>query len=171
MVSIGRAKEAAVIFEKLLDTAAKDPKFIGGSPVDAPDRVFLVRVKKARALRLAQDYAAAQSLIDELANERKNDLPVLLERGQLAEDRAQADSTLWNTSLNYWTWLAGRLERASRKGPPYFESYYHVALARFKTGDKTKAVQTLKGIMILSPSVGSPEMKAKYQGLLKQMGS
>jgi cellulose synthase operon protein C len=171
MVSIGKAKEAAVIFDKLLDTAAKDPKFVGGSPVDAPDRIFRVRFKKARSLRLSHDYSKAQELTEELAKAYPNELVVLLEKGQLAEDRAQADSTLWKESLKYWTWLANRLERGSRKGPPYFESHYHVALARFKTGDKTKAIQTLRGVMTLSPAVGTPEMKAKYLALLKQMGS
>ena len=63
-----------------------------------------------------------------------------------------------------------RFERAGRKGMQYFECHYHVAYCRFKMGDKTRARQTLRSIKTLHPGVGSPEMKAKYDALLKQIG-
>ena len=170
MVSIGKAKEAVAVFDKLLEMAAKDPSFIPGSPVQAPDRIFVIRLKKARALRMDNEFAKSEELIKTLVAERPNLPDALLEKGYLFEDWAEADSNRWGDSLNYWSWLANRFERAGRKGQPYFECNYHVALARFKLGDKTRAIQTLRGILILSPNVGSPEMKAKYQELLKKMG-
>ena len=173
MLSIGRAKEAVAVYDEIFETAKKDPAFLGAA-VAAEQRLLLLRLKKARALRKSHEFGDAQSLVDELMKARPNALDVLMERGYLLEDWAQADSTRWDESLKHWNWLATRLDRAAKKAPQYYECWYHVAYALWKKGkpdDKRKAIQTLKGVMILSPSVGSPEMKAKYQSLLKQMGS
>jgi len=51
----------------------------------------------------------------------------------------------------------------------YFDAYYHAAYALYKDGQATKAKQTLGSVMRLSPKVGSPEMKAKYDALLKEI--
>jgi hypothetical protein len=46
-----------------------------------------------------------------------------------------------------------------------------VAYALFKEGQKAEAKRALKGVMRMSPKVGGPEMKAKYETLLKQVES
>jgi hypothetical protein len=170
MISIGKADEAVGVFDKLLDMAAKDPSFIPGSPVEAPDKIFVIRLKKAKALRMANEFAKAQELVETLVKERPNLPDALIEKANLLEAWAEADAQRWNEALNYWTWLANRFERAGRKGMQYFECHYHVAYCRFKMGDKTRARQTLRSIKTLHPGVGSPEMKAKYDALLKQIG-
>jgi hypothetical protein len=37
-------------------------------------------------------------------------------------------------------------------------------------GRKEQAAQLLRGVMTLSPSAGSPEMKARYLDLIKKAG-
>jgi hypothetical protein len=51
----------------------------------------------------------------------------------------------------------------------YFDAWYHVAWVLYNQKDPSKAKQTLLGVMRLSPSVGGPEMKAKYQALLARL--
>ena len=169
MLSLGKAKEAVAVFDRVLETAGKDPSFLG-PPTEQPDKLIRVKLKKSEALRRSKSFSDAETLLEEVKKERPRTLEVLMERGYLLEDWAQADATRWKDDLNYWVWLSGQLGRGERRTPQYFESEYHVALARYKSGDKTKAIQTLRGVMTLYPKVGSPEIKAKYTALLKQMG-
>jgi cellulose synthase operon protein C len=170
MLSLGRAKEAIVVLDRVLETSTKDPSFIG-SPVKAADKIFRTRLRKAEALRKSHQFQDAEKLVEEMRIERPKMIEILMERGYLLEDWAQADQTKWDGSLTYWKWLGGRFESVRPRPVQYYECWQHVALALYKKGDKLKATQTLKGVMTLSPTVGSPEMKAKYQALLKQMGS
>ena len=55
------------------------------------------------------------------------------------------------------------------KPPDYYDAWYHAAAALQKQGKPDLARTTVASIMRLSPTVGSPEMKAKYQDLLKQL--
>ena len=55
------------------------------------------------------------------------------------------------------------------KPAEYYEAWYHAAVALQKqTASPTLARQTLASVMRLSPTLGSPEMKAKYQELVDQ---
>ena len=51
----------------------------------------------------------------------------------------------------------------------YYDAWYHVAWVLYKKKEPEKAKQALMGVMRLSPNVGGPEMKAKYQGLIAKL--
>ena len=55
------------------------------------------------------------------------------------------------------------------KPEDYFDAWFHAAQALQKQGNTTLARQTVATVMRMSPAVGSPEMKSKYQDFLKQL--
>ena len=60
------------------------------------------------------------------------------------------------------------MERIRPRPASYYDAWYHVAWVLSKQKEPSKARQTLLGVMRLSPSVGGPEMKAKYQALARE---
>ncbi len=82
----------------------------------------------------------------------------------------RADPKKWGTAYNYWKRLAAQLERGRPRRAEYYEAYLHMAAALEGLKQKEQAAATLKGVMTLSPSVGTPEMKAKYQAFLSRLG-
>ena len=66
-------------------------------------------------------------------------------------------------------WLARKLEAVRPRRIEYYDAWYHIALALSQQQETVKARQALQGIMRLSPTVGSPEMKAKFEALLARL--
>ena len=67
----------------------------------------------------------------------------------------------------HWQKLAMRLGMSRPRPVEYYDAWYHAAYALYKDKQPTKAKQTLGSVMRLSPKVGGPEMKEKYDALLK----
>jgi hypothetical protein len=61
------------------------------------------------------------------------------------------------------------MEKMRPRPASYFDAWYHVAWVLQQQNNTAKAKQALLGVMRLSPSVGGPDMKAKYQGLLAKL--
>jgi hypothetical protein len=85
------------------------------------------------------------------------------------ESQAQAGQGEWSAACQHWQDLAQKLSRTRPRPLAYFDAWYHAAYALHQQNENTKARQTLNGIMRLNPGVGSPEMKSKYEQLLKSM--
>ena len=62
-----------------------------------------------------------------------------------------------------------RLGNTRTRPVEYYDAWYHAALALRNDGKTTEAKQTLASILRLSRNVGGPEMKEKYETLLKQL--
>ena len=87
----------------------------------------------------------------------------------LLEAEAEAGQGTWAAALKHWEDLARGMERSRPRPAAYYDAWYHVAWVLSKQKNTTKARQAFMGVMRLSPSVGGPEMKAKYQGLLARL--
>jgi outer membrane protein assembly factor BamD (BamD/ComL family) len=172
MLNLKMPAEAAAVFRRVLDTFGKDAEF--QKQPDAANRLLRTRLKLAAALRGQRQFDEARKLVQTLADENPRLLDPLLEKGYLIEEEARAASgsdaaRLWEQSLAYWKDLGGRLRAIPQRRAESFEAWYHVAIALRGLGRKDEAISTLKGVLTLTPSVGGPEMKAKYEELLKQL--
>jgi tetratricopeptide (TPR) repeat protein len=127
------------------------------------------KLKLVAALRGAGRFDEANSILDELMAQKPPYIETLFEKGQLLEAEADARQGTWSAAARHWEDLAKKMERVRPRPAAYYDAWYHVAWVLSKEKDLTKARQTLLGIMRLSPSVGSPEMKAKYQSLIAKL--
>jgi tetratricopeptide (TPR) repeat protein len=166
LLTLDAFQDAEKVFRRVLNDFTQDPKFL--QQAGGRERLLNTRIKLAAALRGQKKFDEAGTIVDDLLKDKQNqrDGSLAFEKGLLLEARAEARKGTWAQALKYW-------EDVAKKSPPrsvlYYDAWYHVALALSKDKSTTKARQTLLGVMRLSPSVGSPEMKAKYQGLLARI--
>jgi cellulose synthase operon protein C len=102
--------------------------------------------------------------VDQLAKDHPRTVEVKVEKGLLLEAKGS-----WNTSFAHWQALALLLNRMRSKPVEHYDAWYHAARALSKAGKTAEARQTLGSVMRLSPTVGGPEAKAKYQEFLAQL--
>jgi tetratricopeptide (TPR) repeat protein len=160
MLKLGEAQEASGIFKDKIIEKIKDLP---------PDKLFRTNLKLANALRDQKQWTEATALVDQLLKEYPKAIEPRFELGMLKEAKAAAKVEKWNAAFAQWNQLALQLQTIRPKPAEYFDAWYHAAYCLSKGGEPAKAMQTLKGIMRLSPSVGSPEMKKKYQDLIAQI--
>ncbi|WP_435006374.1 tetratricopeptide repeat protein [Tundrisphaera lichenicola] len=168
LLKLGDSKQANEVFNRILDFYAKDPEF--QKDPKANDRLLVVRIRQVAALRGEKKFSEAESKLEEIIAAHKRLLEPLMERGYLADARAEANELAWNKSYSYWRTLALRLNGMRPKPKEYFEAWYHAAVALQRQGNLALAKQTLASVMRLSPDLGDPEMKAKYQELAGKLG-
>lgn len=166
MLTLGNAKEASEVFKRVLDS--KDPEF--QKTIGPPERLLRTKLRMAEALRKQKKFTDAQTFLGDVIKDSPRLLEPKLERGYLLEDWAKAEPNRWGAAYSYWRALASQLEPIRSLRINYYESLYHVAIALQGLGRGTEAKQTLKSVMILSPSVGNPEMKKRYEDLLAVLG-
>ena len=170
MLRMGMAKEAAAVFQRTLETFEKDPEFQRNPR--AAEALLRTRLHLAEALRKQRQFAGAKEILEGVIKQQPRVLEPRLEEGLLLEDWAIAEKSIprWHEAYDHWRKLAAQLERARPRPASYYEAMYHVAVALKFEGQQAKAAQTLKSIMALSPAVGSPEMKKKYQDFVRGLG-
>ena len=175
MLELKMAKPAAELLTKTIDTYSKDEAFL--KQPDSANRLLRARLKLVAALRQGGEPAAARKLVDELIKSNDKVLELVLEKGLVIEEQARAargnqdQQKYWQESLTHWQKLAQQLKNSKQRKQEGFEAWYHLALAQEGLGKKKEAIGTLKSIMTMSPSVGSPEMKQKYEDLIKRLGN
>jgi outer membrane protein assembly factor BamD (BamD/ComL family) len=167
LLGLGQAQEAGAIFDRVLKTYASDATF--QQQPNASERLLRARLRRVESLRKQKQFDEAQAQLDEVTKLAPRLLEPLMEQGNLYEDIARTDPSKWGTAYNYWKRLAAQLERGRPRRIEYYEAYLHMATALEALKQKDQAAATLKGVMTLSPSVGSPEMKAKYQAFLSRL--
>ena len=167
LLSLNQAKDASAIFDRVLKTYAGDAAF--QAQPGSEQKILRAKLRRAEALRKQGLFPEAQAQLDEVQKLAPRLLEPLMEQGNLYEDMARQDSSMWGKAYNYWKRLAAQLERARPRRIEYYETYLHMAEALRALGRKDQAAATLKGVMTLAPSVGSPEMKAKYQAFLDSL--
>ena len=164
---IGSSKEANEVYATLINTYGKDPQFLKGPR--AFEQVTLVKLRQVATLRAINNLSEAETLLNEVIDQNKKSMEAQMEKGFLLDAKAEAKQGNWPDAYNHWKNLAGRLEKMSPKPTQYFEARYHEALALVGQGKKDLARTTLASVQRLSPAVGSPELKAKYDLLLKKI--
>ncbi len=172
LLSLDAFKESEEVLRRVLKDYSQDPQFLqqpGGKM-----SLLRTRLKLAAAVRGGKKFDEANSLVDELLSQYPKYLEPQFEKGLLLEAEAQnarADERMaaWSAALRHWQGLARKLDAVRPRRIEYYDTWYHIALALSQERETLKARQTLQAIMRLAPSVGGPEMKAKYQALLARL--
>ncbi len=167
LLALDAFADAEKVFRRMLTEFTQNSQFLQQSGGKA--RLMMVRIKLAAALRSQNKFDEANSLIDELLAQKPPYLESLIEKGMLLEAEAEARQGTWAAAIKYWEDLTKRMERSRPRPSAYYDAWYHVAWGLSKQKNTAKARQALMGVMRLSPNVGSPEMKAKYQGLIARL--
>ena len=77
----------------------------------------------------------------------------------------QTDRVSLQTALGKWRELEKHSpERSAR----WFRAKYNVALIQFRLGEKAKAAKIITLLKLLQPDLGGPEMRAKFESLLRR---
>lgn len=160
-------KDADVVFRRVLADYGQNPEFL--KPEGQKNRLLRTRLKLAAALRGEGLFDEASSLVEELLSRFPKYIEPQFEKGMLLEAEAEARRGSWPASQKYWQGLARKLEGVRPRRPDYYDAWYHVAWALYREGKTQSARQTIQGIMRLTPGVGSPEMKARYESLLASL--
>ena len=177
MLDLKMAKPAADILDKAIQTYAQDESFL--KQEGSANQLLRARLKLIGALRQSGqngDLKRARTLVDELLKSNSKVLELNMEQGLVLEEQArkspgaQDQLNLWQESLTQWQKLAKQLQNSKQRKLEGYEAWYHVAVAQEGIGKKQEALRTLKGILTVTPSVGSPEMKKKYEDLVKRLG-
>ncbi len=157
-------KDADVVFRRVLAEYGQNPQFL--QRPGSQNSMLRTRLKLAAALRGEGLFEEASSLVEELLKRYPKYIEPQFEKGLLLEAEAEARRGTWPASQRYWQTLARKLERVRPRRADYYEAWYHVAWALYREGKIVPARQTLQGIVRLTPGVGSPEMKARYEALI-----
>jgi hypothetical protein len=168
LLELGSAKEANEVYTTLIDTYGKDPQFLKGA--GAGEQITIVRLKQVEALRTLGKLPEAETLLNEVIEQNKRSIEPQMEKGYLLDAKAAAGQATWTSAFNHWKTLALKLGNMSPKPIQYFEAWYQAAVALQKDKKPDLARTTLRSVMKLSNNLGSPEMQAKYEQLLKQLG-
>ncbi|QDV33290.1 tetratricopeptide repeat protein [Tautonia plasticadhaerens] len=158
MLTLERPDRAAEIFNRVLEEFPDH------------DRILRTRLKLSAAHRQAKQFKEAWAETAKLIAENPRALDFLIEQCQILEDWATEEPGYWNVAIRYWQDLAKKLEASRPRPPEYYECWYHVALCQYGKGNPDSARKTLKSVMALSRSLGSDELKGKYEQLLGRVG-
>jgi tetratricopeptide (TPR) repeat protein len=167
LLALDAFTDAEKVFRRMLTEFTQNPQFL--EQPGAKARLVMVRLRLAAALRSQKKFDEANSLLDELLAQKPPYTETLFEKGMLLEAEAEAGQGSWATAIKHWEDLTRRMERARPRPSAYYDAWYHVAWGLSKQKNNAKARQALLGVMRLSPNVGNPEMKAKYQSLIARL--
>lgn len=169
LLSLDAGAEAEAVLRRVLTEFTDDPNF--RNQPGATERALRTKVKLAAALRVQTKFDEASSLLDEiLADETfKRYLEPLVEKGMLLDAQAEAGQGSWAAARAHWQNLAGRLKAVRPRPAAYFDAWLRAATASAKDKQVAQARQILTGIIRLNPTLGSPEMKKKYEDMLKEL--
>jgi cellulose synthase operon protein C len=169
LLTLDADKEAEKVFRRVLAEFTQDPQFV--QQPNGRTRLLRTRLKLAAALRgqgkaEKEKFDEANTLVEELLEKNKRYIEPRFEKCNLLEAEAEFNRGSWATALQQWENLAKAMEGVHPRSLLYYDAWYHVASVLYKRKEPVKARQTLMGVMRLSPGVGGPEMKAKYEALI-----
>ena len=167
LLKLGAVGDATRVYKDLVDYYSKDPEFL--KTPNATNLILTTRIRQVSALRQVGQLNEAEAAINELIEQNRRLLDPQVEKGHILDAKAVAKVGTWADAAAYWKGLATKLGQMNPKPADYYDAWYHSALALQKQGKADQARATVATVMRLSPAVGTPEMKAKYQDLLKQL--
>jgi tetratricopeptide (TPR) repeat protein len=159
--------DAEKVLRRVLTEFTQDPQFL--QQAGAKGKLLRTRLKLLASLRGQGKFDEANSIVDELMSQKPPYIETLFEKGLLLEAEADAGRGSWPAAVRHWEDLAKKMERIRPRPENYYDAWYHVAWSLSKQKEPIRARQTLRGIMQLSPTVGGPEMKAKYLSLIAKL--
>jgi cellulose synthase operon protein C len=159
--------DAEKVLRRVLTELTQDPQFLQAA--GAKGKLLRTRLKLLASLRGQGKFDEANSIVDELMSQKPPYIETLFEKGLLLEAEADAGRGSWPAAVRHWEDLAKKMERIRPRPENYYDAWYHVAWSLSKQKEPIRARQTLRGIMQLSPTVGGPEMKAKYLSLIAKL--
>lgn len=169
LLTLGAGAEAEKVLQRVLDDSVSNPAFL--NQAGGKERVLRTKIKLSAAFRAQQKFDKASSLVEEVLSQYPRYIEPLIEKGMLLESQAEAGQGEWSAAYSHWQNLAQKVAAMRPRPQAYYEAWYHAAVALEGQKQVTKARQTLRGIMRLSPDVGSPDMKARYEALLARLKS
>jgi tetratricopeptide (TPR) repeat protein len=171
LLALDAGAEAEKVLKRVLSDSINNPEFVKQAGYE--ERILRTQLRIADALRSQgkekkKKLDEAASVVDELLSQYPRYVEPKVEKGMLLESQAQAGQGDWASAIRHWEDLAQKLSRRPRP-TAYFDAWYHAAYGFYQQKQTAKARQILNGIMRLDPTVGGPEMKAKYLQLLEKM--
>jgi tetratricopeptide (TPR) repeat protein len=168
LLALDSGAEAEAVLRRVLDEQVRDPDFLrreGGL-----ERLLRTKLRLVGALRAQQKFDEATSALDEVLadKEYKRYIEPQVEQGMLLEDQAEAKKGSWGAAAAHWQGLAQKLKRGNPP-PSYYDAWYHAARALAKENQTARARQALIGVLKLNARRIPPEMKSKYEELLKTL--
>ncbi len=172
LLTLGAGADAEKVLRKVLADAIASPAF--RDQPGGKEKVLRTKLKLAAALRLQaatdkKKLDESASMVEEVLSEYPRYLEPQIEKGMLLEAQAQTGQSDWTLAVRHWQDLGQRISGTRPRPLKYYDAWYHAAWSLTQQGEKTKARQILGGIMRLSPGVGSPEMKLKYEQLMEKL--
>ncbi|GEM_PF-4277470 len=165
--ALGNYARAAESFGKMIETAKTDPALAETKNVQA--EIQRVRLRRATALKMTGQFAPALAEVDALIKENSRLLAALMERGRVLQDWGAATPAKYAEAAVQWDKTSKQLQGISPRPAEYYEARHGVAYCLAKAGRKDDAIRVLRSTMNLSPDVGGPEIRIKYEALLKQL--
>ncbi len=172
---------AADAYSKLLDLFKDEaglPEILKGETNAANRQRELGRIRSrlAGSWRLSGDSAklnSALELIEKAIAEQEQGktypLANLMERARIFQAMGQSDPTKLQRALVEWNRIAQRLQSPNRP-PEYFECRLMMAEVLRDQKKAKDAIRVLTSTIAQFPQCGGPEMKARYQALLTELG-
>jgi tetratricopeptide (TPR) repeat protein len=167
LLDLDASREAEEVLRRVLKDFTQDPQFL--QQPSGRMSLLRTRLKLAAALRGQGKFDEASSLVEELLAQYPKYLEPQVEKGLLLEAEAGAKRADWATALKHWQGLARKLEAVRPRRADYYDAWYHIAWVLSQQRQTLKARQTLQAIMRLTPAVGGPDMKSKYEALLARL--
>ncbi len=165
--ALGNYERAAESFGKMIGAAKTDPALAETKNVQA--EIQRVRLRRATALKMTKQFAPALAEIDALIKENSRLLAALMERGRVLQDWGAETPAKYAEAAVQWDKTSKQLQAISPRPAEYYEARHGVAYCLAKAGRKDDAIRVLRSTMNLSPDVGGPEIRIKYETLLKQL--
>lgn len=169
LLDLGAYADAAATLQKTLSTYSSDAEF--QKQPNARRYLLQTQLKLISAFRGQGEFDKALALTQTVIKDNPSVIEPQFELGLLYEAKAFSTrgSEDLNAAFNYWSRFASRLEKRRNKPTEFFEAYYHAALVRERQNKPDEALKVLRGVVRLNPKVGTPEIKAKYDALIKKL--
>lgn len=165
--ALGNFEKAGDNFERMIQFAKTDVSF--AQTKGAQSELQRVRLRRATALRMTKRFELALGEVETLLKENERLLAAVMEKGRVLQDWGGQASAKFADAAKHWDQASRRLQNMSPRPAEYFEARYGLAFCLAKTGKKDDAVKVLRSTITLSPAVGGPEMRGKFESLLKEL--
>lgn len=149
-------------YKACIDVCLKVEKLYTDNNVNPNDRLWLLRRMRARAYAQMNDWPAeGMELLKTLTAKYPKKSSVRKLNGYVLETKKD-----WPGALKVWKDIGRRSKPGSKL---FFESKYHRALCHYELGNPNETRKIIKALMALNPKMGGPEMKKKFEDLLKKV--
>jgi hypothetical protein len=177
--------EASAVLTKMIAKGQAEPDWMQPKGIDAQVKLMLAKSQRGNG-----DFEEAISTISSLI-ETSNTLQAQLEAAKTYQAWGEKDAKYFKTSIEgakpgkngaNVIWGFSKIANVAGKNPAnseqFYEARYQVANSRYKLAlsqgqDKAKlleqAAKDIQSTARLYPALGGPEMKAKFDALLKQI--